>query len=129
MEMELYTNRIMRAPELANPTVVLITDRTELDGQLFGAFAASLLLPEKPKQILRRKELREELSNRTTGGIYFTTLQKFGRSRGERDSGLDHPLLSDRRNIIVIVDEATAATTTTSTATPATSPTRCRTPR
>ncbi|WP_214401730.1 type I restriction endonuclease subunit R [Pseudonocardia lacus] len=106
MEMELYTNRIMRAPELANPTVVVITDRTELDGQLFSGFAASLLLPEAPKQIRRRAELRDELSNRTTGGIYFTTLQKFGRSKDERDAGLAHPTLSDRRNIIVIVDEA-----------------------
>jgi len=106
MEMELYTNRIMRAPELANPTIVVITDRTELDGQLYQGFAISLLLPEKPVQIHRRKELREELANRTTGGIYFTTLQKFGKSKEERDSGLDHPLLTDRRNVIVIVDEA-----------------------
>jgi len=106
MEMELYTNRIMRAPELANPTVVVITDRTELDGQLFSGFAASLLLPEQPRQIRRRAELRDELANRTTGGIYFTTLQKFGRSRDERESGLAHPLLSNRRNIVVIVDEA-----------------------
>ncbi len=58
MEMELYTNRIMRTPELANPTVVLITDRNELDGQLYSSFAASLLLPEKPKQIHRRAQLR-----------------------------------------------------------------------
>lgn len=106
MEMELYTNRIMRAPELANPTVVVITDRTELDGQLFGAFAASLLLPEEPRQIRRRADLRDELSNRTTGGIYFTTLQKFGRSKDERDSGRAHPELSTRHNIVVIVDEA-----------------------
>ncbi|ALO65797.1 DEAD/DEAH box helicase [Arthrobacter alpinus] len=106
MEMELYTNQVMRRPELRNPTVVVITDRNELDGQLFEGFSRSLLLPESPQQIRRRSQLREELSNRVTGGIYFTTLQKFGRSKGEKDAGSDHPLLSDRKNIIVIVDEA-----------------------
>jgi len=50
--------------------------------------------------------LREELTQRVTGGIYFTTLQKFGRSKDEREAGTEHPLLSDRRNIVVIVDEA-----------------------
>ncbi|OFI39502.1 DEAD/DEAH box helicase [Arthrobacter sp. SW1] len=106
MEMELYSNLVARHPKLKNPTVVVITDRNELDGQLYEGFARSLLLAESPKQIRRRSELREELSNRTTGGIYFTTLQKFGRSKAERDSGTEHPLLSDRRNIIVVVDEA-----------------------
>ncbi|WP_026552204.1 type I restriction endonuclease subunit R [Arthrobacter sp. H20] len=106
MEMELYTNQVTRHPKLLNPTIVVITDRNELDGQLYETFAQSLLLPEKPRQIRRRAELREELASRTTGGIYFTTLQKFGRSQEEKDAGVDHPLLSDRRNIIVIVDEA-----------------------
>jgi type I restriction enzyme, R subunit len=106
MEMELYTNLDMRRPELLNPTVVVITDRNELDGQLFQAFERSLLLPEKPRQVRKRSELRDELTNRTTGGIYFTTLQKFGRTGDERSAGAEHPLLSDRRNIIVIVDEA-----------------------
>ncbi|WP_109508660.1 type I restriction endonuclease subunit R [Nocardioides speluncae] len=107
MEMELYTNKVMRDPRLKNPTVVVITDRKELDGQLFGTFARSLLLPEnQPIQVRKRSTLRDELSNRTTGGIYFTTLQKFGRTEDERNEGAAHPLLSDRRNIIVIVDEA-----------------------
>ncbi|MFB0835714.1 type I restriction endonuclease subunit R [Arthrobacter halodurans] len=106
MEMELYTNRVMRHPALKNPTVVVITDRNELDGQLFSGFSRSQLLPDTPKQIRRRSELREELSGRITGGIYFSTLQKFGRTQEEKDSGAEHPLLSDRRNIIVIVDEA-----------------------
>jgi type I restriction enzyme, R subunit len=106
MEMELYTNRIMRAPELANPTVVVITDRKELDGQLFGAFAISRLLPERPTQVRRRADLRTELTDRTTGGILFTTLQKFGKTREEREAGRDHPLLTARRNVVVIVDEA-----------------------
>jgi len=106
MEMELYTNLVMRAHKLLNPTMVVITDRTELDGQLFQGFDRSRLLPEKPRQIKKRSELRDELSNRTTGGIYFTTLQKFGRTDDERTAGQEHPLLSNRRNIIVMVDEA-----------------------
>lgn len=106
MEMELFTHQVMRHPKLLNPTVVVITDRTELDGQLFDGFDASLLLPEKPQQVKRRSQLREELSGRATGGIYFTTLQKFGLSKAERDAGTAHPLLSDRRNIVVVVDEA-----------------------
>jgi type I restriction enzyme R subunit len=63
-------------------------------------------LPDTPKQIRTRSELRRELSERTTGGIYFTTLQKFGRSIQERESGAEHPMLTDRRNVIVVVDEA-----------------------
>lgn len=106
MEMELYANRVIRHPKLLNPTIVVITDRTELDGQLFDTFNRSMLLPEKPVQIRTRTELREQLSQRRTGGIYFTTLQKFGRSQAEREAGVDHPLLSDRHNVIVIVDEA-----------------------
>lgn len=106
MEMELYTAKVMLHPRLLNPTVVVITDRKELDGQLFESFQRSKLLPETPKAIKRRSELRDELSSRLTGGIYFTTLQKFGRTQDERDAGADHPLLSDRDNIIVIVDEA-----------------------
>ncbi len=106
LEMELYANQIARHRELLNPTIVVITDRNELDGQLYDAFAASTLLPEKPVQIRKRSELRTELSNRASGGIYFTTLQKFGRSAEERQAGLDHPLLTDRNNVIVIVDEA-----------------------
>jgi type I restriction enzyme R subunit len=106
MEMELYTNLVIRHPKLRNPTVVVITDRNELDGQLFESFLGSQLLPEKAQQVRKRSELREELTSRTTGGIYFTTLQKFGRSKSEREAGAEHPLLSDRRNIIVVVDEA-----------------------
>lgn len=106
MEMELYTNLVMGHPKLLNPTVVVITDRKELDGQLFQLFQQSRLLPEEPKAIRRRSELRRELTERVTGGIYFTTLQKFGRTQDEREAGDEHPLLSDRRNIVVIVDEA-----------------------
>ena len=106
MEMELYANLVLRSSHLLNPTIVVITDRRELDGQLFDAFNASTLLPEKPRKIRTRSELRTELSQRTSGGILFTTLQKFNRTDDERQSGADHPLLSDRRNIVVVVDEA-----------------------
>ena len=106
MEMELYAALVARQPKLLNPTIVVVTDRNELDGQLFDTFARSLLLADKPVQVTSRTQLRTELSNRTTGGIYFTTLQKFSRSAAEKQAGADHPQLSDRRNIIVVVDEA-----------------------
>lgn len=106
MEMELYTAKVMRHERLTNPTVVVITDRTELDTQLFDGFQASELLPEKPVQVSSREELRELLTQSNSGGIYFTTLQKFGLTQAERDVGATHPLLSERRNIIVMADEA-----------------------
>jgi type I restriction enzyme R subunit len=106
MEMELYAAKVMRSAALLNPTIVVITDRTELDGQLYEGFKVSELLPEAPVQVTKRSQLREELTSRVTGGIYFTTLQKFGRTVTEREAGTEHPLLSDRTNIIVIVDEA-----------------------
>jgi type I restriction enzyme R subunit len=106
MEMELYAARVAREPKLLNPTIIVLTDRTELDAQLFEAFDQSLLLADKPAQVTSRAQLREELTQRTTGGIYFTTLQKFARTQAEKDAGAGHPQLSDRRNIIVVVDEA-----------------------
>jgi type I restriction enzyme R subunit len=106
MEMELYANLVTRQPKLLNPTIVVVTDRNELDGQLFETFNQSLLLADKPAQVTSRSQLRAELTNRTTGGIYFTTLQKFGLSSEEKQAGATHPQLSDRRNIILIVDEA-----------------------
>ncbi|MEU0519489.1 type I restriction endonuclease subunit R [Streptosporangium sp. NPDC006007] len=106
LEMEFYSAQVLRHASLGNPTIVVLTDRTELDDQLFDGFAVSELLPERPRQVTSREELRTELSNRMTGGIYFTTLQKFGRTKEEKDRGDKHPTLSQRRNIIVIVDEA-----------------------
>ena len=106
MEMELYAHLVSTQPKLKNPTIVVITDRKELDGQLFETFNRSRLLSESPVKVTTRSQLRDELTHRNTGGIYFTTLQKFGLTQRERESGSDHPLLSDRRNIIVIVDEA-----------------------
>ncbi|MCK9792312.1 type I restriction endonuclease subunit R [Isoptericola sp. 4D.3] len=106
MEMELYAAAIARHPALENPTIVVITDRTDLDDQLFQTFARSQLLAEQPRQVSRRSELRSELANRTTGGIYFTTLQKFGLTAEEKRAGRKHPVLSERRNIVLVVDEA-----------------------
>ncbi|MGB2919748.1 MAG: type I restriction endonuclease subunit R [Mycobacterium sp.] len=106
MEMELYTHLVAQQPKLKNPTVVVVTDRKDLDGQLYATFDRSRLLGESPIKVTTRAQLRDELSNRATGGIYFTTLQKFGLSKTERETGAEHPLLTDRRNIIVVVDEA-----------------------
>ncbi|MDR7171782.1 type I restriction enzyme R subunit [Nocardia kruczakiae] len=98
---------VSRHPELNNPTIVVVTDRNDLDDQLYETFQDSkILLGQEPKQVTSREELRTALSNNRVGGIYFTTLQKFGRTKAEKDSGWRHPLLSDRRNLIVIVDEA-----------------------
>lgn len=106
MEMEIYTAAVMRRCELESPTIVVINDRTELDGQLYSTFLSSTLLPEKPQQVESREELRAALATRTSGGIYFTTLQKFGLTKEERDAHKSHPVLSERHNIIVIADEA-----------------------
>jgi type I restriction enzyme, R subunit len=106
MEMELYAHLVSLQPKLKNPTIIVVTDRKELDSQLFETFNRSQLLRESPVKITSRSELRDELSNRATGGIYFTTLQKFDLTKAEWDAGSEHPLLSDRRNIVVMVDEA-----------------------
>ena len=106
MEMELFTARIAREPAMRNPTIVVITDRNELDGQLYESFHRSLLLAEEPLRVTKREQLRAELGQRSSGGILFTTLQKFGRTKAERESGAAHPVLCDRRNVVVIVDEA-----------------------
>ncbi len=106
MEMELYAHLVAQQPKLKNPTLIVVTDRKDLDSQLFETFNRSALLGEDPVRVTSRTQLRDELANRVTGGIYFTTLQKFGLTKTERESGADHPLLSKRRNIVVIVDEA-----------------------
>ncbi|WP_217209963.1 type I restriction endonuclease subunit R [Streptomyces sp. AC550_RSS872] len=98
---------VLRHPALNNPTIVVITDRNDLDDQLYDTFLDSeSLLEAKAHQIDTREELRTELKSRNVGGIVFTTLQKFGLSKEEKDAGKSHPLLSERRNILVIVDEA-----------------------
>ena len=103
IEMACLAGRLITESRLNNPTIVMVTDRQDLDGQLFNVFANSgELLGESPKQANSRAELREHLMNRPSGGIIFTTIQKFGLEVGEDK----FPTLSDRHNIVVVVDEA-----------------------
>jgi type I restriction enzyme R subunit len=93
----------MREVAMENPTIVVITDRNDLDGQLFGVFSLSQdLLREQPVQGETRQDLRAKLANRPSGGIVFATIQKF--MPGEDEDS--YPILSDRHNIVVIADEA-----------------------
>ena len=95
--------KLLQQPEMKNPTLVVVTDRNDLDGQLFATFsAASDLLKITPVQAGGRDELREMLASREAGGIVFTTVQKFALLEGEEA----HPLLSGRTNIVVVSDEA-----------------------
>jgi type I restriction enzyme R subunit len=98
--MVFYAGKIIQA--LDNPTLVLLTDRNDLDGQLFGVFShCSDLIRQTPKQAQDRSDLKKLLSV-ASGGVVFTTIQKFmPEIKGDK-----HPLLSDRKNIIVIADEA-----------------------
>jgi len=102
LTMAFYAGRIIREPAMENPTIVVITDRNDLDDQLFGTFARCKdLLRQPPIQVGSRAELREKLQVET-GGVVFTTIQKFfPEEKGDR-----HPVLSERRNIVVIADEA-----------------------
>ncbi len=102
LTMAFYAGSIIRRPEMRNPTLVVITDRNDLDDQLFGTFArCSQLLRQTPEQAQDREHLRE-LLRVASGGVVFTTVQKFF-PEGEE---LQFPELSDRRNIVVIADEA-----------------------
>ena len=101
--MTCFAARVMRETAMENPTIVVITDRNDLDGQLFGVFSLSQdLLREQPVQGTTRQDLRAKLANRPSGGIVFATIQKF--MPGEDED--TYPLLSDRHNIVVIADEA-----------------------
>jgi type I restriction enzyme R subunit len=101
--MTCFAARVMQEPAMQNPTIVVITDRNDLDGQLFGVFSlAQDLLREQPAQARTRQELRALLGQRPSGGIVFATIQKF--MPGEDEDTF--PMLSERRNIVVIADEA-----------------------
>ena len=101
--MTCFAARVMREAAMENPTIVVITDRNDLDGQLFGVFSlAQDLLREQPVQAHTRQELRQLLGNRPSGGIVFATIQKF--MPGEDEDSF--PVLSERHNIVVIADEA-----------------------
>lgn len=101
--MACYAGKLLQQPEMKNPTLVVVTDRNDLDGQLYATFcAASDLLNTIPVQAGSRDELRDMLASREAGGIIFTTVQKFA-LHDDEDA---HPLLSERTNIVVISDEA-----------------------
>jgi len=98
-----YAGKLLQQPQMNNPTLIVVTDRNDLDGQLFATFsAAKELLKQTPVQAEDRDTLRQLLAERESGGIIFTTVQKFALLEGESS----HPILNDRHNIVVISDEA-----------------------
>ena len=100
--MAFFAGLAVKAPELENPTLLVLTDRNDLDDQLFSTFGLCRdLIRQKPEQADSRDDLKR-LLNRASGGVIFTTVQKFSPERGEEA----FPELSDRRNLIVIADEA-----------------------
>ena len=102
LTMAFYTGAAIREPAMENPTVVVLTDRNDLDDQLFGTFSRCQdLLRQPPTQAESRADLRSKLSV-NAGGVVFTTIQKFF----PEERGDTHPSLSERRNIVVIADEA-----------------------
>jgi type I restriction enzyme R subunit len=106
LTMAFYAGRIIREPAMANPTVVVITDRNDLDDQLFGTFSRCRdLLRQPPIQAESRAHLRQLLSV-VAGGVVFTTIHKFLPDPADGKAGDRHPRLSERRNIVVIADEA-----------------------
>ena len=100
LTMVFYAGKIIQA--LDNPTIVVLTDRNDLDDQLFGTFSrCSSLLRQTPKQAESREQLKEYLKV-ASGGVVFTTIQKFFPENGKHD----YQMLSERTNIVVIADEA-----------------------
>lgn len=102
LSMLFYAGKVIQHPEMENPTLVILTDRNDLDDQLFGTFASGQeLLRQEPAQAETRENLRELLQV-ASGGVVFTTIQKFSPEGRENE----YPLLSERHNIIFIADEA-----------------------
>ncbi|WED21565.1 type I restriction endonuclease subunit R [Vibrio sp. JC009] len=103
ISMVCYASKLLQQPLMNNPTIVVVTDRNDLDGQLFNTFGmAQETLKQIPQQADDRDELRELLLGRQSGGIIFTTIQKFALLAEETE----HPVLSERANIVVVSDEA-----------------------
>ena len=102
LTMAFYAGAVARELAMQNPTIVVLTDRNDLDDQLFGTFARCQdLLGQPPAQAESRADLRKKLSV-AAGSVVFTTIQKFY----PEEQGDAHPSLSERRNIVVIADEA-----------------------
>ncbi|MCM2131307.1 type I restriction endonuclease subunit R [Larsenimonas rhizosphaerae] len=103
ISMVCYAGKLLQQPAMHNPTLIVVTDRNDLDGQLFGTFSSARdLLKQDPIQAEDRESLRQKLAERESGGIIFTTVQKFALLDDERG----HPVLNGRHNIVVISDEA-----------------------
>lgn len=99
--MAFYAGQLVRDPAMANPTIVVITDRNDLDDQLYGTFSMCRdLIRQTPVQADSREDLQQALT-RAAGGVIFTTIQKFAPPKGE-----PYPALTERRNVVVIADEA-----------------------
>lgn len=102
LSMVFYTGKLVLTEQLNNPTIVVLTDRNDLDQQLFETFGnCEQLIRQKPKQAENRDDLKDKLSV-ASGGVVFTTIQKFL----PENPGITYPQLSERRNIVVIADEA-----------------------
>jgi type I restriction enzyme R subunit len=100
--MAFYAGQIIKHPAMQNPTLVVLTDRNDLDDQLFATFSMCKdLLRQTPQQAEDREHLRK-LLDRPSGGVIFTTLQKFS----PEDDANNYPVLTDRKNVVVIADEA-----------------------
>ncbi len=98
--MAFYSGRLVLHPAMENPTIIVITDRNDLDDQLFGTFSrCSEVLRQTPEQASSREDLMEKLKGRIAGGVFFTTIQKFMPT-------VSGGVLSDRHNIVVVADEA-----------------------
>ncbi|WP_201512669.1 type I restriction endonuclease subunit R [Psychrobacter alimentarius] len=98
-----YASKLSQHPKMGNPTIVVVTDRNDLDGQLFATFSSAYeLLRQTPLRAEDRDSLRARLSERESGGIIFTTVQKFALLADEEA----HPVLNERHNLVVISDEA-----------------------
>jgi type I restriction enzyme R subunit len=103
ISMACFAGKLTKQPEMKNPTLLIVTDRNDLDGQLYATFSsAKMLLGQEPVQVDSVDDLREILKNRPSGGIIFTTIQKFALKKEENH----FPILSERDNIVVIADEA-----------------------
>ncbi|SGZ04000.1 type I restriction endonuclease subunit R [Moritella viscosa] len=103
ISMVCYAGKLLAQPEMNNPTIVVVTDRNDLDGQLYNTFGmAAQTLKQTPVQASDRDDLRDILAARQAGGIVFTTVQKFALLANEST----HPILSKRHNIVVVSDEA-----------------------
>jgi type I restriction enzyme, R subunit len=102
LTMVFYAGKIIQQAEMANPTLVILTDRNDLDDQLFGTFSRCQdVLRQKPVQAEEREDIERFLKDRAAGGVIFTTIQKFF-----PEEGAEYKTLSERRNIVFIADEA-----------------------